>query len=684
MQRIGRTGRKRTGYVHVLLSEIREEANWEKAKDTYGEVQKSIVRGDQLELYGDVERLLPDHMKPQCLEKKMDIEEYIREEKTKGGKKDAAGPSKEGTAAAKKRKRDAEDMGRNIPDGAFAGFVKASALKKRKKTKVPEFDPLAGEDDDTDREIEAGLEGPRRTASTPAAATKIKKKSKKTLRKAKTMGGTEEDTKEKKKKKKSTKTHDPTPPTASQFLQMGVDDSDDMEIEMGITPSVPQLDEQPRINSPQPQPQQSKFPKYWSSSPAPLTLHDDSVVEIPNPSIPHATSHPSRRRRTIAPTKCPESPKYWTSSLEVPIADDVISIPSSPASLPHISPAPSWTKPSSIHHGSHDRPTHFKPGQSSGSSPSPPREGYEEDSLAWLLDEDEDPEIEILDSSPLHGRHPSPAQVELSIDDSVEIVDNYLPVKRRSRFQPDDTVEIVEPMSVQRSIGPLHTYPQGTSLKGKERNFDMAPPEVPRRLVGVSPMALSDQDYPEASFAVRPAGKRSKKRVAVIEPESPLLSMPLPQRRLHRKRSEASPSPPPRPSKSKRRKEDPRVVSQWILTEATHSGDEVSEGSSCENDVETEFDKQFLQELPATQASPSYNQTLAYRQSLFSQGPTRSGPVFANRPVPRGGARFAGGAKGRPVVSSSPPREDDGPDEYALGSFVVDDDAEITYASSDI
>ena len=202
MQRIGRTGRKRTGYVHVLLSEIREEDNWEKAKDTYGEVQKSIVRGDQLELYGDVERLLPDHVKPECLEKKMDIEEYVREEKGKGKKAAATGSSMDGITAAKKRKRDAKDMDRNIPAGTAAGFVKASELKKRKKRKVKEFDPLAGKDDDTDREIEAGLDGPRRTVSASAAPSGSPKTKKKALRKAATMNGGSKTTTEKKQKRK--------------------------------------------------------------------------------------------------------------------------------------------------------------------------------------------------------------------------------------------------------------------------------------------------------------------------------------------------------------------------------------------------------------------------------------------------------------------------------------------------
>ena len=34
------------------------------------------MHGDQLELYTDVEHLLPDHIKPECLEMVMEIQEY--------------------------------------------------------------------------------------------------------------------------------------------------------------------------------------------------------------------------------------------------------------------------------------------------------------------------------------------------------------------------------------------------------------------------------------------------------------------------------------------------------------------------------------------------------------------------------------------------------------------------------
>lgn len=83
LQRIGRTGRKRDGYVEVLLSEGREEKNWQTAIQQYEDVQQSIVKGRDLELYADVERLLPDDARPKCVETVMEIIPYEREEKTR-------------------------------------------------------------------------------------------------------------------------------------------------------------------------------------------------------------------------------------------------------------------------------------------------------------------------------------------------------------------------------------------------------------------------------------------------------------------------------------------------------------------------------------------------------------------------------------------------------------------------
>ncbi|EIM83347.1 P-loop containing nucleoside triphosphate hydrolase protein [Stereum hirsutum FP-91666 SS1] len=234
LQRVGRTGRKRDGYVHVLLAEGREELNWNKAQESYANVQKSIVRGEQLEFYADVERLLPDHIKPEPLEMEMDIEPYDREEATE--KKGRSSSTNGQGSAKRKRNGDAE---RNIPEGASKGFVSVADLllkgsgKKRKMSSVAEL-LKAGEEDSTDDEIEAGIFGARRTVSMPARSeeqsekTKGKEKEKRSVKRKKTTEGKEP--KVKKKKTKAERTALPSVPLS----QANIEDEDDLAIEQGF------------------------------------------------------------------------------------------------------------------------------------------------------------------------------------------------------------------------------------------------------------------------------------------------------------------------------------------------------------------------------------------------------------------------------------------------------------------
>jgi ATP-dependent DNA helicase MPH1 len=203
--------------VHVLLAEGREEFNLDKAKDTYKAVQKTIVRGEQLEFYADVERLLPEHTRPECLEQKMDIQEYVRDERR------IKGEGSRSPIRGAKRKRN-NDVLRNIPAGASTGFVSVAELivknhKKRKKVPEPKDFDVAGQDDDVDLEIESGLVLPRRTKfATVSRATGKKAK----LRKGATVDGFKDNKKQE------------AEPTSSQFSSKGIDDSDDLEIERGI------------------------------------------------------------------------------------------------------------------------------------------------------------------------------------------------------------------------------------------------------------------------------------------------------------------------------------------------------------------------------------------------------------------------------------------------------------------
>ena len=65
LQRVGRTGRERDGHVVVLMSEGREENNWEHSKASYKAVQRLVRDANLITLYTDVPRLVPDDVHPE-------------------------------------------------------------------------------------------------------------------------------------------------------------------------------------------------------------------------------------------------------------------------------------------------------------------------------------------------------------------------------------------------------------------------------------------------------------------------------------------------------------------------------------------------------------------------------------------------------------------------------------------
>ncbi|KAF8898361.1 hypothetical protein BD779DRAFT_1666229 [Infundibulicybe gibba] len=633
LQRLGRTGRKRAGVVHVLLAEGREEFNFDKAKTTYKEVQKTIWRGDQLELYADVERLLPDHIKPECLEKPMEIQEYVREEPRRTtSKKRATSPEK-----PTKRKRN-DDIARNIPLGASTGFVSVADLivkgsKKQKTIPPPKEFEQAAEDDDTDMDLESGsvLAPPRRTKSSASAQKKSKMKP--TLRKAATL-----DPNKSKVKKKAKKT--PTKPDSSPFSEKAVDDSDDLDIERGLTPAVRSGSLVAR---------QSVIPERFTSKPTPRKHLEEREEKLPS-----ATS--------------------LQAILELSSTD------SDSGGVDDISPL---------------------------------RENPDVDqSIAWLVDDDDEPNIEILSSSPALSKEPSlgPTTEDESVefvepqtlDDSIEIIDAPRVSKPHGVLKPsaskDDDPDpfIFSSPILFEELDPVYSYQRPSKIRPRGRgtggsklsspgpfwNFEggSSPNScglpLPTRSKLFSPGPEDTSVAPTPSFPVRAGAKR--RRIALDSPDSDISSG-------QHKRLQPHESPAPK----SRDKGKPRSLG--IMGEnnplfdfaAVHSGDEVSEGSSHgEDDVESESDRRFLQELPETQVSPSYDQSLVYRQSLFTQPPAGGLiPAFAHRPNRREPFRGRSSSKARKNLISSSPSLNSEPDEYDIGSFVVDDDAEISYTA---
>lgn len=121
LQRVGRTGRKRDGRIVVLMSEGPEEKNWQRSKDNHSTIQTELMNGSHLELFDDVERLVPDDITSVAV--LQEVEQPPFEPSM------IKGPTRQKKVPRAKRN---SDPYRNIPKEGFKGFVKVSDLKRKK------------------------------------------------------------------------------------------------------------------------------------------------------------------------------------------------------------------------------------------------------------------------------------------------------------------------------------------------------------------------------------------------------------------------------------------------------------------------------------------------------------------------------------------------------------------------
>ncbi len=331
----------------------------DKARASYKEVQKAISRGDGLEFYADVERLLPEHVKPTCLEKVMEIRPYVREER-----KTKRSPTKSTSATATKRKR-IDDMMRNIPPGASTGFVSASALtvKSSKKRKVADVNDLdaEGEDDDIDKKLEGGIDALlscRRTQS--LISTSLKQ----------TMDEDELDKPKSKRKIKRAATtlpeSAPKTKTKSKKKEKGKNEKEETEGK-GTGKGKGKGKGKPKKKEPTPSLSQQG--------------RDDSVDRELEEG-PFARWKKIKRTPTASPPPSPQSPPKPTRTRLSPLKED------DPTDLSE--KEPEQPQPEVV----------CGPSARVARADSRLQNQTAEDSMAWLVDDDDDPDIVILSSSP--------------------------------------------------------------------------------------------------------------------------------------------------------------------------------------------------------------------------------------------------------------------------------------------
>ncbi|KAI5475818.1 ATP-dependent DNA helicase MPH1 [Pseudohyphozyma bogoriensis] len=124
LQRVGRTGRARDGKIIVLMTEGREEKNWDKAKDAYADVQNALVSNKVFECYVDGDRMLPKHIKPENDKVVITAKPLDLNTMTMAGQ----GRIERKTSAEEKKQAKKRDPKLNMPNDAFIGFRTAGQL----------------------------------------------------------------------------------------------------------------------------------------------------------------------------------------------------------------------------------------------------------------------------------------------------------------------------------------------------------------------------------------------------------------------------------------------------------------------------------------------------------------------------------------------------------------------------
>lgn len=141
LQRMGRTGRKRSGNIVLLLMQGKEEESYIRAKDNYGKMQQMIASGTQFTFHDDESpRILPAGVRPVPDKRQIDIpdentQQDLPEPRRKKGQRAPKRPPKKF----------------HMPDDVETGFTKASRLagdkskgdeKSKRRAQTPTSEPV--------------------------------------------------------------------------------------------------------------------------------------------------------------------------------------------------------------------------------------------------------------------------------------------------------------------------------------------------------------------------------------------------------------------------------------------------------------------------------------------------------------------------------------------------------------
>lgn len=642
------------------MSEGREDANWDTAQATHREIQEEILHSRNLELFDDVERLLPPGKLPDCVEQEMPVDPWDPSDLKKARK--LFSPKR----ASKTKADKPVQRGHEIPEGGSVGFKSVAQLLKESgksigkgKTAVKRTLSLEEALDAIDDEDEP---------APPRHATKIGGRGGKRNREpspiASASSGGEAD-EQALEALFETRANGAAPrkSAATKAAPAAKRQKPAAKESLSKTKSEEQLRREAQEKQAAAL-EQSALDFFAMSPPVRKRLLTPESSP-PASSPPPAVGGPSRRRAASTSPEAESPPHVKKRSTKVargratpsPITDESLcQAPPPPLFTPD--PAPSTRRyqapPSPITDESIDQhaPPLFTP-----DAPAQPKAKLTPRTAALAGFSQLDP-------------------VDLSwngddLEDGSEAGGGII------------SSPVVQTRAARQTAAPAargRTRTLGLSrARPMPREGEMPPPPVPP--IRTSSPPSSDRAAPPARARAR-SRRDSAERVAV----SPLVGLGRNRRNGDGPRAE--------PAAARRRKRPPTHVQDMVSTldqlrmlrsddqldlDAEVSGTDSSDEASSSADVESESDRQFANDFQPTQAPKGYNQRSIYLQGQSTQAAAKLGLAF--RPMGNKEAFFAKAR--RPVWISDDESEGGGApggagpsseNEYELGSFVCPDD----------
>jgi hypothetical protein len=722
LQRIGRTGRKKDGDIAVLVAEGKEETNFEKAKEAYNMVQNSITKGDHIELYTDVPRLLPSNVHPQPHEMVMPIVGYKREASTTRASKSMGSIEKyvtrtrlpkEPKLTAKERKKmlaeatalanadSDESESLDLDVTKTKGKGKMSNVKEKSPSKPRKSRKKAGEAvaAPSDEELIAETRKKRRKKVDPSSSSDGEpppKASKKSVKK-KDIEGDSGPSRRKPKKERKTAVK-----RAREDNSLSPDNSPPRKKKKSVSPI-----ESHRLSSPD-VPPGPKFPTSpthgfvsgtgrklvagiaftaaidISSDDEDLCAQNAHSGVNPEPLSPSSSGDEVNICEDDASLAARTRPGPSPPAIQVEAREDFMRnrlfAPSTSLSSIHYSPAPSQARNNSWH-----RSTSHMPQGLAGAHD-------------WLLDSDSDSAPVISKSSNTFKQSPPNSQTPRGQLESLNSHSVASPVVKP--FRPHGASERE---SFTEKLIP-NMEPPGSSTKSTLAFFDLSDtsiellpnigqnkrndagsfrqphgPEVISPFVTHAKLPLSLPA--QSSSPIRPPGRIKRDKKSIKAALAHTLSSEVEEEHYSGyDDSDASHDNPILAHKytTENKKHRRRPVydrnNEFVAIEADLSGEDAAGGSTDTEGEEDQYDRAFIADDDVTQ-HVDYDQTAMYLQGLQTQAP--AGFNFANRPVRVGvfGQGFSKSSRRPAYLSSSPPRKLDSEDAYEFGSFVVEDEA---------